>query len=275
MENLAVINAPALEAKEFDAIRQLLHNESGIELSDDKRTLVASRLHSRLRHFELGSFSDYLNRITQDGDLCEKQIMVDLLTTNETYFYREPGHFEFLRDEVCKPWNKTRPLRIWSAACSSGDEPYSIAMVCSDHMGYKPWELFATDLSERVLEQARAGHYPMTRARNLPREYLVRYCLNGVRAQAGTFKVHPQIRSKVIFKKLNLNSGINDSLGKFDIIFLRNVLIYFNKQTCAALIKNLSARLQQGGLLIVSHTESLHGIAGDLQLVKPSVYRRP
>lgn len=274
MEKTELTQAPDLSNKEFDQIRSILHHESGIALADDKRMLVASRLCGRLRHYNLDSFELYLQKLQPEQDSAERDLMVDLLTTNETYFYREPGHFDYLRDEVCRNWNKARPLRVWSAACSSGEEPYSIAMVLTEHMSGRSWEVFASDISSSVLKQARNGVYQQSRARGLPRDYLIKYCLQGVRSREGVIKVHSSLRDRVVFQQLNLMTDVSKTLGKFDVVFLRNVLIYFNKETCSHLINTLSNCLHADGLLIVSHTETLHGMTNKLTLVKPSIYRK-
>jgi chemotaxis protein methyltransferase CheR len=165
-------------------------------------------------------------------------------------------------------------VRIWSGACSSGEEPYSIAMTLDDCLGDQPWELVASDISSRVLEKAKAGHYAMNRIENIPKAYLTRYCLKGVGEQHGTFLVNSHLRSRITFTYVNLNDAL-PKFEPFDVIFLRNVLIYFDAETKKRVVKKMMPLLKEGGYFIVSHSESLNGIVDGLQVISPSIYRKP
>ncbi|MGP0173015.1 CheR family methyltransferase [Pseudomonas sp. NCHU5208] len=264
----------SLSDREFAQFRQLIYDIAGISLSETKKPLVAGRLSRRLREFELDSYGDYLRLLNQSP--AELQICVDLLTTNETYFFREPKHFDFLRERLSEPGfvPSGRPLRIWSGACSSGEEPYSIALLLADVLGDKPWEILASDISQRVLERARAGVYDLQDSENIPRHMLVRHCLRGVGANEGTLLIDPALRRRVRFEQINLNNTLPET-GQFDVIFLRNVMIYFDGDTKRQVVKRLTSRLRPGGYFIISHSESLNGIDDRLKAVKPSIYRNP
>jgi len=163
---------------------------------------------------------------------------------------------------------------LWSAASSSGEEPYSLAMTLAEGLGTTPWEVIGSDISSQVLAKARSGHYPMERASNLPHPLLVKYCLKGTGSQQGTFLIDRALRNRVHFIQVNLNDTLPD-LGEFDVIFLRNVMIYFDQPTKSKVVARLIPRLKPGGYFIVSHSESLNGVSDALKLVSPSIYRKP
>ena len=204
----------------------------------------------------------------------EMQVMVDLLTTNETYFFREPGHFHFLRDEILKPRRSAAPFRVWSAACSSGEEVYTLAMLLDDTLSNSPWEVVGSDISTQVLATAERGHYWLERTRGLPDAYLRKYCLRGVRSQEGSFLIAPELRSHTRFMQINLNTTLPD-IGRFHVVFLRNVMIYFDNDTKRQVVARIVQKLHPGGYLIVGHSESLNGINNTVQLVRPTIYRLP
>jgi chemotaxis protein methyltransferase CheR len=200
---------------------------------------------------------------------------VDLLTTNETYFFREPQHFDFLQQIVPLSVKHGQVYRAWSAAASIGAEAYTIAMILANKLGEGgAWDILGSDISNSVLEQARSGHYRMAEAEKIPGEYLKKYCLQGNGRQEGYFLIDKKIRQHVRFEQMNLNVEGMKKAGDFDVIFLRNVLIYFDIQTKRRVIANLIPCLKNGGYLIVGHAESLNGITDVLTQVKPTVYRR-
>ncbi|HRP77102.1 MAG TPA: protein-glutamate O-methyltransferase CheR [Rhodocyclaceae bacterium] len=262
----------ALRESEFAQFRELIFRIAGISLADSKKPLVAGRLHKRLRHHGLGSYGEYFKLLAQRED--ELQAAVDLLTTNETHFFREEKHFHFLRQSVLTSHPKGRPFRIWSAASSSGQEAYSMAMLLSEVLGDSPWEVFGSDISTRVLEQACSGQYQMNQAHEIPTPYLKAFCLKGVGSQQGTFVIEPALRRRVSFRQINLNERLPE-VGSFDVIFLRNVLIYFQPETKRAVVTRLLDKLRPGGYFVVGHSESLNGIVTGLKSVAPSVYRKP
>jgi chemotaxis protein methyltransferase CheR len=260
--------------QEFAQFQGMLLRVAGISLSPAKKSLVGGRLAKRLQHCQLASYGEYFALLGEARHAAERQIALDLLTTNETYFFREPRHFDFLREQIAPGRRGGAPLRVWSAACSSGEEPYSIAMLLADRIGEGGWDIVASDISSRVLDKARSGHYDIERASHVPRDYLNRFCLKGVGSQDGTFLVEQRLRARIAFQQINLNQTLPD-IGQFDVIFLRNVMIYFNADTKRAVVARLLERLKPGGHLIVGHSESLNGIAERVEAVAPSVYRKP
>jgi len=267
--------APQISDQEFAHFQRFIFDAAGITLAASKKMLVTSRLGSRLQRHDLGTYSEYL-RLLASGQVPEEvQLAVDLLTTNETYFFREPRHFEFMERQL-RNWlgqPQSQPLRVWSAAGSSGEEAYSIAMVLEDLLRGRAWEVLASDISARVLERARAGHYPMERARHIPSAYLQRFCLKGHGKQAQTLLIERNLRNKVHFQQINLNARL-PAIGQFDLVFLRNVLIYFNGDTKREVIARILSVLRPGGWLFIGHSETLNGISEAVQSVAPAIYRK-
>ncbi len=235
--------------------------------------MVSSRLAKRLRHYQLESFSDYFELLNNGSFPEEKQLLVDLLTTNETYFFREPGHFEFLQNTILPTHRRGQTFRVWSAASSAGQEAYSIAMILADKLGGASWDVVGTDLSARVLETARSGHYPMTRIEGIPKDYLRKYCLQGTGDYEDTLLIDAPVRKRVQFVHANLNTFLPD-LGVFDVIFLRNVMIYFNQNTKNEVIGRVSALLKPEGYFFIGHSEALKGIDNGLKSIVPTVYQK-
>lgn len=261
-----------LTDREFGQIQKLLHEITGIHLSPAKKPLVFGRLSKRLRHHALESYGDYFELINVNAD--ERQIALDLLTTNETHFFREPKHFDFLSQEVLPQVHSGSTFRIWSAACSTGEEPYTIAMVLANVLGERPWEILASDISTRVLEQAVMGHYAIERAKDIPPQYLSKFCKKGVRSQEGTFLIDQWLKDRISFKQVNLNAPLPKQ-APFDVIFLRNIMIYFNQETKRKIVSNLAQCLKPGGFMLIGHSESLNGISEEIKPVRPAIYRKP
>ena len=264
--------SPRLSDGDFEKFRRMIHGIAGISMSAAKKPLVCGRLAKRMRQHGMRSYGDYFELLMRESQ--ELQIAVDLLTTNETYFFREPSHFDFLREAVQALPRRQPAVRVWSAACSSGEEAYTIAMVLDDALGTRPWEVVASDISTRVLDRARAGHYLIKDAERIPRPLLARYCLQGIGAQDGTFIIDAPLRAHMRFMQLNLNASL-PTLGEFDLIFLRNVMIYFDLETKRQVVERVLSALRPGGHFIISHAESLNGIPHGLDLVSPSIYRKP
>jgi len=269
----SVLNTVELSWNEFLLFRQWLYDEAGIQLADAKQALVAGRLGKRLRVLEMGSYRqyfDYIRTATSGDQQDERQTALDLLTTNETYFLRENAHFDFLREKVLPAWRQ-RSLNCWSAASSSGEEAYTLAMLLAEnHVG--DWQITGTDLSSRVVSQAQQGIYPMARATNIPRPWLQKYCLKGVDDKSGTFRMASAIRKRIHFRQTNLQHA-QRNIGPFDVIFLRNVMIYFDTASKKKVLGNVLERLKPDGFLLVGHAESLNGLSDRLRLVSPSIYK--
>jgi len=262
-----------ISEKEFAQFQRFILEAAGISLSHAKKQLVCGRLSRRLQHHKLHSYGDYFNLLQSGRMPAEIQIAVDLLTTNETHLFREPRHFDLLRQLALQRRGSTQAFRVWSAACSSGEEPYSIAMVLNDCLPEGGWEVLGSDISVRMLERAQAGHYPLDRARNVPVGYLRRYCLRGIGSQAGTLLVSRAMRQKVLFRQINLNQPL-PRIGPFDVIFLRNVMIYFNTDTKKQILARIADRLSEGGYLLTGHSESLSGCGDGWVAEAPAVYRK-
>lgn len=270
----AVPALPMLQDHEFERFRALIHRIAGIALSPVKKPLVCSRLGKRLKYLGMSSYSEYYRMINDPREAAELQLAVDLLTTNETHFFREPKHFDYFRQHILPMHRHGRPMRVWSAACSSGEEAYTIAMLLDEALNAEPWEIVGTDLSTRVLEKARHGVYPEDRVVEIPKQYLSRYCLKGQGAKTGTMLIEKKLRDRVHFFQHNLTS-LPPQLGEFDVIFLRNVLIYFDQETKRQVIGHLLPLLKKGGHFLVSHSETLNDITTGMNLVAPSIYRKP
>jgi chemotaxis protein methyltransferase CheR len=271
---------PRISAKEFALFRDLIHRESGIYLSEAKKALVVGRLGRRLRELGLGSLEAYY-RLLAEGDEEERARMLDCICTNETHFFREPRQFEFLVEQVFPEWEARaaagmpRRIRAWSAACSTGEEPYSLAMTLLAHFPPSSgWtlEILASDLSNRALDQARAGLWSVDKAREIPERYLKAFMLRGRGSQEGVMKAGLEIRSLVRFQRVNLNLDRYPVSGPFDLVFCRNVLIYFDVASKARVVDRLLDQLAPGGYLFLGHAESLTGLSERGRSVGPTVY---
>ncbi|MES2127270.1 MAG: protein-glutamate O-methyltransferase CheR [Pseudomonadota bacterium] len=263
-----------LSDREFSQFQRFIFDAAGITMSTAKKALVSGRLSKRLHHHQLDSYGDYFNMVASGAAPEEASIAVDLLTTNETYFFREGKHFDMLRRVAGDAARSAQPFRVWSAASSSGEEAYSIAMVLADVLEERGWEVLGTDISTRVLARARQGHYPMERADLIPPHYLKRFCLKGQDKYAGTLLVERALRQRVTFEHANLNAPM-PQVGMFDFVFLRNVMIYFNTETKRQVVARVLAQLKPGGILVIGHSETLNDISSAVVPVAPSIYRKP
>ncbi|MCS6983872.1 MAG: protein-glutamate O-methyltransferase CheR [Leptospiraceae bacterium] len=270
-----VFNPLAIEPlrdSEFRQFQKLIYEWTGISLSEAKKALVAGRLIKRLRYYNINNYGDYLKIVLSKEHPEEKQTMIDLLTTNETYFFREERHFAYLREKIL-PKHKGF-FRAWSAASSSGEEAYSIALVLADVLGLEGWEVFASDISQRMLEEARLGVYPIEEAQHIPEHLLKKFCLKGINSQEGRFTIIREIKKNVHFEQINLVESLPSHLGLFDVIFLRNVMIYFNQETKKDIVERIAEHLKPEGFLIVGHAETLLGVTKKLKPVEPTIYKK-
>ncbi len=271
---------PPLSEREFTGIQQFIYREAGIWLSPAKKALVVGRLSRRLRELGNPSFGAYLRRAEEDD--AERVRLLDALCTHETHFFREPRHFDFLARDVLPRWREQgdtgsgegKRVRVWSAGCSTGEEPFSLAMVLRHHLpAEEGWELdiLATDLSTRILEQARQARWPVEKAAQIPKPYLRAYMLRGVGSQEAWMKADATLRALVRFQRVNLNDG-NGVVGRFDLIFCRNVLIYFDPTSRARAVERLLNHLNPQGMLFLGHSESLLGLGTRVRALMPTVY---
>lgn len=269
---------------EFDFIRTLVYEHSRIQLGPDKRELVAARLGKRLRATQTDSIGTYCELLRSGSAEEELAHLIDAISTNHTFFFREIAHFDFLRQHVVPEMlARSRTERwpqfyVWSAASSSGEEPYSIAMTLAEALPRTSnwnWRIEATDISHRILEKARNAIYREDIVDKLPSATIKTYFQRGIGPQEGNYRVRPEIRNQVNYQHLNLLEGEPPFREPFQVIFCRNVMIYFDRPTQEELVNKLTRRLVPGGYLMVGHSESLTGIKHSLQLVKPAIYRRP
>lgn len=267
---------------EYEFIRKLVYEHSRINLGADKRVLVASRLSKRLRKLNLATFSQYCGLLKSAQGAEELSNLLDVISTNHTLFFRESKHFEFLRATALPQWTARlrggrEPMRVWSAACSSGEEPYTLAITLAEQLepAMLPWTIDASDISTRVLAKAGQGIYPDDRLSEVSPELVKRYFQKGVGDWQGHCRVKAELREKVRFHHLNLLQPNYPFSYKFQIIFCRNVMIYFDRATQEALVAKLTQSLLPGGYLMVGHSESLSGIHHTLTAVQPAVYFKP
>jgi len=267
--------------EEFRSFQKLIHQEAGIHLGEHKKALLVGRLNKRLRELGLDSFTDYYHRVSEKGNGEELVHMLDCICTNETQFFREPQHFEFLEDRVFSQWEalassgrRERRIRVWSTACSTGEEPYSLAMTLLQRFPKSSgWaiEIVATDLSTRVLDRAATAIWPIEKSRDIPDPYLKSFMLKGKGVNKGVMAAGPWIRSVVKFRRLNLNGASYPISGVFDLIFCRNVLIYFDAASKTRVVNRLLGHLAPQGYLFLGHSEGLTGASNRLRRIIPTV----
>lgn len=269
---------------DYQFIRDIVYQHSRINLGPDKQELVGARLGKRLRATGQATVEAYCAYLRGPGGEEELGHLIDVISTNHTYFFREDGHFAALREVILpdlvarKERERWPVLRIWSAACSSGEEPYSIAMALEEYFGVSGgWarQIEATDISSRILAKARAAIYPEDTVARLGAAKTKAYFQTGYGEQEGFFRVRPHLREMVRFHRLNLLEGAPPFSEPFHIIFCRNVMIYFDRATQEELVNRLKARLVPGGYLLVGHSESLTGIAHGLRMIRPATYQAP
>ena len=269
--------APDLSPSEFREISRMAYEYAGLDLGDNKTELVMARLGKKLRQLQLPTFSAYCRHVKEDPTGEALIGMIDALTTNHTSFLREQAHFDFLARQILPHLAGSTHVTIWSAACSSGEEPYSIAFTALDAMGAdgpRKLRIIATDISTKALDTAARAVYPMDRMRGVSQQWLSRYLLRGTGRWDGHCQVKKPVREMVEFRRQNLMENFAH-LGPFHVIFCRNVMIYFDRETQQDLVRRLAARLHPGGYLFTGHSESLNGLDQPLHYVQPATYRKP
>jgi len=258
---------------EFARVRILAMRLAGITIAPSKQALIIGRWGGRLAQHGLSTYDAYLALLSSAQGGAELQVALDLLTTNETSFFREPKHFEFLKKEVLPGVRRGARLRLWSAACSTGEEAYSVAMLLAAELPHAEWDVLGTDISSRVIKTARVALYDLARAQQIPSDYLRRFCLKGQGPQAGKFRIDHGLRERTEFQRANLNEPLAD-FGRFDVVMLRNVMIYFDAQTKERVLKHLVPALKPGGYFIIGHCDTLAGVSHGLTMCSSSVYRK-
>ena len=275
----AIPQALAVSDREFQRFQALIHQEAGIWLAPVKKALLVGRLARRLRDLGMPSYTAYYERVLEDE--AERIRMLDAICTNETHFFREPKHFDFLTERVFPAWRaeadagkRARRVRIWSAACSTGEEPYTLAMVLlSAFPAGWDLEILASDLSTKVLDRAAAGLWPLEKSKEIPDAYLKAFMLRGFGAQEGLMRAGPEIRALVKFTRVNLVGDAWPGGPPFDLVFCRNVLIYFERQAKISVVERLLERLDPSGFLFLGHAESLGGFTVKARAALPTVYQ--
>jgi chemotaxis protein methyltransferase CheR len=268
----------------FERFQRLIHQEAGIWLGDSKTALLCGRLSRRLRALKMTTLDQYYEFVTQPDQHDERVSMIDVITTNETRFFRDPRHFEFLEARAIPRWRaeaqqglRPKTIRVWSAGCSSGEEPYSLAMLLARHLPTEQgWNatILASDISTRMLAIARTGTYSIAKSADIPEPLLKDCMLKGIGQQEGQMKVMPEIQALVDFQKLNLIQHPYPPEGRFDAIFCRNVLIYFDPQSKARIVEHLTRCLARNGLLFVGQAENLSSLNSRFHTLVPAVYTR-
>ena len=266
----------SLTQKEFATVSALAREQFGVELGEGKEQLVAARLGKLMRHLGFSNFRAYYDHVQSDRTGEALGQLIDALTTNHTSFFREQAHFDFLLQRVFPQWDDPNPMRIWSAASASGEESYTIALIAREFFGAQSTRLpriLGSDISRRALETARRGIYPSDRLEGVLSPWLRKHLLRGQGRWNGWYRMHPEILSMIEFRRINLIEPF-PNLGRFAVIFCRNVMIYFSRHTQEQLVNRLAACLEPGGYLFVGHSESLTGMQHGLQHVQPAIYRK-
>jgi chemotaxis protein methyltransferase CheR len=279
------IMSEVLSEKDFRRLSEVIYTECGIKMPHQKRIMLESRLRKRLRDLGMTEFRDYCEYLfTEEGMRQELIPMIDVVTTNKTDFFREPRHFEFLAQtalpELMRIYGAgiARPLSVWSAGCSTGEEPYTIAMVLSEFWEKQPafrFFVLATDISTKVLAKAILGIYKQERVETIPMILKRKYLTRSRDREKGLVRIVPELRSQVRFRRLNFMAGDFGMREPMDIVFCRNVIIYFDKPTQERLIHRLCSHMIPGGYLFMGHSETLSGLNVPLVSAGPMVYRKP
>lgn len=270
--------------REFALFRDLVHAHTGISLSLQKRYLLQARLGKRLRALGLTTYADYHQRLVEEGDTRgELTRFINAITTNKTDFFREAHHFQYLSDVVVPGFKARagaggdRRLRIWSAGCSSGEEPYTIAMTLGEALGAGvpcDVKILASDIDTDILARAAAGVYAVEQVGPIPKPLLARYFLRGSAGQAGLVRVRPELQAMIRFRRINFLDEPWPIRTSFDVIFCRNVLIYFDRPTQQRILERLVGLLKADGLLFLGHSESIHGLLKGLAHLGHTIYQR-
>jgi chemotaxis protein methyltransferase CheR len=280
------VNAPLtsvhMDEELFHSFSTLIQGHCGIKMPEIKRTMLESRLRKRLRHLGIDSFSEYWDYLNSPEGLESELVpMIDVVTTNKTDFFREPAHFDYLVDKALPDLStkygagRNRPLNIWSAGCSTGKEPYTLAMILTEIQKIQPgfeFNILGTDLSTTALQKAVRGVYNEEKIAPVPELLKKRYIRKSKDPSQSIIRVCPDIRSKAAFRRLNFLDEDYGIKEKFDVVFFRNVIIYFDKENQKKVLTKICGHLVEGGYLFMGHAETLHSLGLPLRLVSPSVY---
>jgi chemotaxis protein methyltransferase CheR len=284
MENVRMLSDldRDLTDQEYELFRKLVYEKSGINLGGQKQQLVRARLGKRLRAGQFQSYRQYYEFVKGDPTGAELSALIDAISTNTTHLFREQQHFDFLARTLRalledRKWRTANnPLRIWSAGCSTGDEPYSIAMTLADLTSGRDcdWKILATDISTQVLERAQNGVYESHRLGTVPAPFRQRFFTRAPGSDRNCVQIHPDLRSRIRFSYFNLMTATFPFRHGFHFIFCRNVMIYFDRPTQEQLVGRFAGQLRPGGYLLIGHSESLNSVQHPLRYVQPTIYQR-
>ena len=276
-----VLSHVKMSSYDFTKLSNFIYDEYGIKLTPVKKTMLESRLQKRLNALQMDSYKDYCDFVfSTQGRQQELIHMIDLVTTNKTDFFREPAHFDFLTNQILPEFTSNtivRPLKIWSAGCSSGEEPYTLAMVINEFCeSQQPinYSIAATDLSTHVLNKAITAVYSEERVAGIPLQLKRKYFLKSKDPSKKTVRIVPYLRNRVSFGRLNFMDDSLDIASDFDIVFCRNVIIYFDKITQEKVINKLCDKVKPGGYFFLGHSESITGMQVPLEQLKPTVFKK-
>ncbi len=273
-----------LQAREFRRLAEFIQGELGIKMPDVKLTMIEARLQKRLRTLEMQSFAEYIEFVfSPAGEQGELINMIDVVTTNKTDFFREPSHFEHLVKHALPALEREsgagtrRPLGVWSAGCSTGEEPYTLGMVLDDYgtrLGQFDFFILATDISTRVLHAAQAGIYDQSKLEPVPPAMMKRYVMRSKDRSKQMARIVPELRERVHFRRINFMDEDFGFRERMDVIFCRNVVIYFDRPTQERLLNKFARHLEPGGFLFMGHSETITGLDVPFRAVGSTVYRR-
>ena len=267
-----------LSDKDFQAFSDFIYNEYGIKMPPVKRVMLQGRLLKRIRELNMNSYTEYKEYFfSQEGQKKEIFNFLNVITTNKTDFFREPVHFDFLRDEILPKHQGNGFFKVWSAGCSSGEEPYTISIVLNEHKRLLPnfnYSIHGSDISNKVLTNAAKGIYAENKITLMPLEFKKRYFLKSKDRNNPTVRVKPELQRNIALKHVNLMDNHYDMNETFDVIFCRNVLIYFDRATQEKVISKLCNYLRPGGIFFIGHSESLSGMNVPLEHIKPTIFKR-
>jgi len=271
-----------LSSKDFKVLKDFIEDSCGIKLSETKKNMVEGRLRKRIKVLGMNNYADYLDYVfNEDHDDVEKVHLIDVITTNKTDFFREPNHFTLLENNILPQLAQvhgigvTSPLNVWSSASSTGEEPYTIAMVLSEFYGTAgKFTVYATDINTSVLATGQKAIYTEDKAKDIPFEYKKKYMMRSKDRTQKLVRFRPEIRQKVKFGRNNLKEDKYILPGKMDIVFCRNVIIYFDPPTQESMLQKICSYLKPGGFLFMGHSESVHGMSLPIKNYAPTVYIR-
>jgi len=267
-----------LSDKDFQAFSDFIYSEYGIKMPPVKRVMLQGRLLKRIRELNMNSYTEYKEYFfSQEGQKKEIFNFLNVITTNKTDFFREPVHFDFLQDEILPTHQGNGFFKVWSAGCSSGEEPYTISIVLNEHKRLSPnfnFAIHGSDISNKVLTKAAKGIYAENKISLMPLEFKKRYFLKSKDRNSPTVRVKPELQRNIALKHVNLMDSHYDMNETFDVIFCRNVLIYFDRATQEKVISKLCNYLRPGGIFFIGHSESLSGMNVPLEHIKPTIFKK-